>query len=183
MLQDHVLVGGSGIDAYHERWTSKVYDHYDILLQHTTGPPKKITFIFMYKHRSATHEPHKHTWGNTAAGTTNMQKSASKCDASRGLTGSLTLTTSSTTAIPYTEGTHHAIIAFRCVTSHWPFNSVSDKYYKMEVECLCPGTKLPALKTVLLDINYLYLELLKSVWAYFKVCIQLIYNPKLLINW
>ena len=80
----------------------------------------------------------------------------------------------------YTEGTHHVIIALMCTTGHWPFNSVSDKYYKMEVECLHPGTKIPAPKTVSLEINYLYLELLKAVQAYFRVHIQLSWSQ--LIN-
>ena len=97
-----------------------------------------------------------------------------KCNASRGLTGfQAAAIPSAPTTIPYTEGTHHVIIALMCTTGHWPFNSVSDKYYKMEVECLHPRTKIPAPKTVSLEINYLYLELLKAVQAYFRVHIQL----------
>jgi hypothetical protein len=47
--------------------------------------------------------------------------------------------------------------------SHHPFNAVNDKYYKMEVELLCPGTKVPAPKMVSFDIKHLYLELSKDV--------------------
>jgi hypothetical protein len=39
----------------------------------------------------------------------------------------------------------------------------------MEVELFHPGTKLPAVKTVSLDIRHLYLKLSKDVQAYFKV--------------
>jgi hypothetical protein len=76
-------------------------------------------------------------------------------------------------APPYSEAAHRTIIALRSATSHHPFNTVADKYYKMEVELLRPGTKIPFPKTVSLDINTLYLELSKDVWAYFKVCISI----------
>ena len=150
-------------------------------LCHTEGPLKKITFIFRCKYGFESLEPHKWAHGNTSVGTTNLQKSAMKCNASRGLTGFLAAAMpSAPTTIPYTEGTHHVIIALMCTTVNWLFNSVSDKYYKMEVECLHPGTNIPAPKTVSLEINYLYLELLKAVQAYFRVHIQLSWSQ--LIN-
>lgn len=69
----------------------------------------------------------------------------------------------------YSEEAHHAIIALRCATSHRPFNSVNDKYYKMEIELLHPGTKIPSPKTVSLDVKHLYVEPSKDVCTYFRV--------------
>lgn len=57
----------------------------------------------------------------------------------------------------------------RTATSHRPFNSVNDKYYRMEVELLRPGTIIPSASTVSRDLNLLYMELSKGVKSYFAV--------------
>ena len=71
----------------------------------------------------------------TGDGTSNLTKAANKCDAVRGV-----LTTPEANTLsgptPYSEATHHIIIALKSATSHRPFNAVHDKYYRMEVELL-----------------------------------------------
>jgi hypothetical protein len=159
-----------------DRWTSKVYDHYVTSLRRVeTGAKKQLFFVFTCRFNSNTHEPHERARSKTSSGTTNLQKTAQKCDRSRGVAlPPVAPTAVSSTAVRYSEAAHRAIIALRCATSHRPFNVVNDKYYKMEVELLRPGTKLPASNTVSLDIKHLYLELSKDVRTYFKVCAPLL---------
>jgi len=79
-------------------------------------------------------------------------------------------TLNDTTVVPpYSVSGHRALIALRCAKSFRPFNMVRDKFYKMEVEMLRPGTHLPHPGTVSKDINHLYQELSKDVRAYFEV--------------
>ncbi|KAJ7706650.1 hypothetical protein B0H16DRAFT_1345807, partial [Mycena metata] len=98
-------------------------------------------------------------------GTTNLLKTAQACDAARGIITS----TSSTAVSTYSPAAHRAIIAMRTATSHRPFNAVNDKYYKMEVELLRPGTIIPSASTVSRDVNLLYVELSKNIKSYFTV--------------
>ncbi|KAJ7720509.1 hypothetical protein B0H16DRAFT_1245762, partial [Mycena metata] len=98
-------------------------------------------------------------------GTTNLLKTAQACDTAHGITAS----TSSTPTSIYSPAAHRAIIAMRTATSHRPFNSVNDKYYRMEVELLRPGTIIPSASTVSRGLNLLYVELWKSVKSYFAV--------------
>ncbi|KIJ58078.1 hypothetical protein HYDPIDRAFT_59895, partial [Hydnomerulius pinastri MD-312] len=71
--------------------------------------------------------------------------------------------------LPYSKAAHQVIIALRCATHQRPFNMVNDKYYKMEVQMLRPGTELPHPTTVSKDIKYLYIDLASDVRAYFVV--------------
>ncbi|KAJ7809114.1 hypothetical protein B0H14DRAFT_2271746, partial [Mycena olivaceomarginata] len=41
-------------------------------------------------------------------------------------------------ALPYSLAAHRAILAMRTATSNRPFNIVTDKYYRTEVELLRP---------------------------------------------
>jgi hypothetical protein len=160
------------IAASREHWTSKSYDHYTITIRRLDEDGRKtLIFKFTCKHLSPTHDSHERERCKTSGGTTNLQKSAAKCDAARGVMPLPTLVTaaSGSASLPYSEAAHRTVIALRSATSHRPFNAVADKYYKMEVELLRPGTKIPSPKTVSLDINTLYLELSKGVRAYFKV--------------
>ena len=101
-----------------------------------------------------------------------MKKTAIKCDDQCGVVLSLAAPAATASGMgPYSEATHWTIIAMQCATSHRPFNIVNDKYYRMEIELLRPGTKIPAAKTVLFDIKHLYLELSKDVRTYFKVSV------------
>jgi hypothetical protein len=69
----------------------------------------------------------------------------------------------------YSPAAHRAIIVMRTATSNRPFNFVMDKYYKMEVQLLRPGTIIPSPATVSSDLKLLYLELSKGVKKYFVV--------------
>ncbi|KIK75066.1 hypothetical protein PAXRUDRAFT_90816, partial [Paxillus rubicundulus Ve08.2h10] len=69
---------------------------------------------------------------------------------------------------PY-KAAHRAVIALRCATHQRPFNMVNDKYYKIEIQMLCPGTELPHPTTVSRDIKDLYTGLAGDVRAYFMV--------------
>jgi hypothetical protein len=129
-----------------------------------------MIFVFTCKNHPTTHEPHERERSKTSAGTSNLKNTAQKCDKEQGIVAPLAPTATYATA--YSAAAHRAIIALRCATDHRPFNSVADKYYKMEVELLRPGTKIPAPTTVSLDIKHLYLELSKGVREYFKVCIK-----------
>lgn len=74
----------------------------------------------------------------------------------------------------YTPARHRTLIALRCATEQRPFNMVTDKYYKMEVDLLRRGTLIPSPNTVSRDIRDLYVELSKDVRDYFVVRTYLI---------
>ncbi|KAJ7676681.1 hypothetical protein DFH06DRAFT_976466, partial [Mycena polygramma] len=76
-------------------------------------------------------------------GTSNLLRTSQQCDEERGI-----VVASSTAAPSYS---HRAIIVMRTATSNRPFNFVNDKYYKMEVELLRPGTIIPSASTVSRD--------------------------------
>lgn len=105
----------------------------------------------------------------TGDGTSNLTKSANKCNTGCGVS---TIFEANTVLgpMPYLEAMHHVIIALKSATSHWPFNAVHDKYYRLEVELLRPGTLIPHVTTMSHDIKHLYVELSKTVCDYFQVC-------------
>jgi hypothetical protein len=146
-----------------------VYEHYDVSVERDNSS-QQITYVFKCKYSEETHETHRRLWTKTGNGTTDMQKSVTECDATHGVTAT-SLTSSMGT---YTPGTHHVIIAMKSATSNRPFNAVRDKYYRMEVEMLRPGTKIPHVTTVSLDIKLLYVELSKTVCDYFKVSVVIV---------
>jgi hypothetical protein len=153
-----------------EKWRSKTYQHYNVSLQRIVeGGLRRIQFVFKCKFDETKHEPHKRLRMKTGDGTTNLQKSASACDALRGVAAPATVATPTS----YTPAAHRTVIAMRSATSNRPFNAVTDKYYKMEVEMLRPGTVIPHPTTVSQDIKHLYVELSKTVRQYFKVSINI----------
>ena len=153
-----------------EKWRSKTYQHYNVSLQRIVeGGLRHIQFMFKCKFDETKHEPHKHLWIQTGDGTTNLQKSVSVCNALRGVASPAMVATPTF----YTPAAHRTIIAMRSATSNRPFNAISDKYYKMEVEMLRPGTVIPHLTTVLQDIKHLYVELSKTARQYFKMSINI----------
>ena len=109
----------------------------------------------------------------TGDGTTNLQKSTSACNALQGIVTSHAATRNGTPC-SYTPAAHCTVIAMRSATSNRPFNAVADKYYKMEVEMLRPGTVILHPTTVSQDIKHLYVELSKTVREYFKVSITIL---------
>ncbi|KAF8960345.1 hypothetical protein BDZ97DRAFT_1604568, partial [Flammula alnicola] len=72
-------------------------------------------------------------------------------------------------AISYSEAAHCALIALRCAKNARPINSVLDEDYKLEVEMLRPGTKLPSPMTVQRDLLYIYEQASIAVKNYFLV--------------
>ncbi|KAF8799387.1 hypothetical protein BYT27DRAFT_7217763 [Phlegmacium glaucopus] len=69
--------------------------------------------------------------------------------------------------IPYSEPAHRALIALRCAKNARPINSVLDDDYKLEVEMLQPGTKIPHPMTVQRDLLYIYEQASIAVKNYF----------------
>lgn len=150
-------------------WRSDVYDHYNITLRRDlteTQEPLSLTFIFTCK----TH-PHHHASlrtrprGKTGAGTSNLQKDVDTCLRKQGRER----VKPDAAAISYSEAAHRALIALRCAKSARPINSVLDEDYKLEVEMLRPGTKLPGVMTVQRDLLYIYMKTSIAVKNYFLV--------------
>jgi hypothetical protein len=136
------------------------------------GGLKHMQFVFKCRFGEKTHEHHKRLRMKTGDGTTNLQKSSSACDALRGVATSAAAVDNGSPG-SYTPAAHRTVIAMRSATSNRPFNAVADKYYKMEVEMLRPGTVIPHPTTVSQDIKHLYVELSKTVRQYFKVRINI----------
>ena len=148
------------------KWRSKVYEHYNMSVERD-DTLKLIKYVFKCKYSEETHDTHTRLRTKTGDGTTNLQKSAAECDTTRGI--SRTATSPGGTSSTYTPAAHRVVIAMKSATSNHPFNAVHDKYYRMEVEMLRPGTKIPHATTVSRNIKFLYVELSKTVRDYFKV--------------
>ncbi|KAF8965912.1 hypothetical protein BDZ97DRAFT_1658276 [Flammula alnicola] len=126
-----------------------------------------MTLIFTCK----TH-PQNHTSvrtrlrGKSGDGTSNLQKDVDTCLRKQGRER----VKPAPAAIPYSEAAHRALIALRCAKNARPINSVLDEDYKLEVEMLRPGTKLPSPMTVQRDLLYIYEQASIAVKNYFLVC-------------
>lgn len=158
-------------DASRASWSSDAYTHYNVSLQRvdataSSDTVRKLVFIFSCKHGHESHHPIERPRGKTSNGTTNLLKTGQQCDTERGIVATQT---ESATSLVYSPAAHRAIIAMRTATSHRPFNIVNDKYYKMEVELLRPGTTVPSSSTVSRDLKLLYQEISRDVRAYFVV--------------
>jgi hypothetical protein len=149
-----------------EKWRSKTYQHYNVCI--VEGGLRHIQFVFKCKFDETKHKPHKRLQMKTGDGTTNLLKSALVCDALWGVATPATVATPTS----YTPATHLTVITMRSATNR-PFNTVTNKYYKMEVKMLRPGTVIPHPTTVSQDIKHLHVELSKMVWQYFKVGINI----------
>ncbi|KAJ7793724.1 hypothetical protein B0H13DRAFT_1675497 [Mycena leptocephala] len=123
-----------------------------------------MIYVFTCRAKHPSHSATERPREKTGNGTSNLKRTAEKCDSERGL-----VVGPQASGPPYSVAAHRAIIAMRTATSNRPFNSVNDKYYKMEVELLRPGTTIPAPSTVSRHLNLLYLELSKDVRQYFTV--------------
>ena len=151
-------------------WRSDVYNHYDITLRCNmteTQEPLSMTMIFTCK----TH-PHHHTSvrtrprGKTGDGTSNLQKDVDTCLKKQGCER----VKATPPSISYSEAAHRALIVLRCAKNARPLNSVLDEDYKLEVEMLRPGTKLPHPMTIQRDLLYIYEQTSIAVKNYFLVC-------------
>ena len=133
------------------------------------GSRKQIQYIYKCKFKEKDHEDMERLRSKTGDGTSNLTKAANKCNTARGVS-TISEANAVLGPVPYSEATHRVIIALKSATSHRPFNAVHDKYYRLEVELLRPGTLIPHATTVSHDIKHLYVELSKSVRDYFQVC-------------
>ncbi|KAF8960349.1 hypothetical protein BDZ97DRAFT_1666001 [Flammula alnicola] len=110
---------------------------------------------------------------STGQGTTNLVRTATKCEQRRGVEGKDSSANAQQnlhqTVSKYTESRHRAIVALRCAMSHRAVNMVNDPLYKEEVELLRPGTKIPAPMTVSRDLKTLYQRGSALVVEYFSV--------------
>ncbi|KAJ7644486.1 hypothetical protein FB45DRAFT_720175, partial [Roridomyces roridus] len=75
----------------------------------------------------------------------------------------------SASTVEYSEAMHRTLIALRSAASKRSFNSIEDKYYRMEVEMLRPGTVVPSADTVARDVQRLYESLAVEAKDYFEV--------------
>ncbi|KAJ7874071.1 hypothetical protein B0H14DRAFT_3437991 [Mycena olivaceomarginata] len=89
-------------------------------------------------------------------GNSNLGDAAKKCENVIQMPGAQTV------AIPYNEARHRVICALRCAANKRSFASQDDKWYRMEVELLPPGTIPPSSKVVERDISTLYYQRLPS---------------------
>ncbi|KAJ6513953.1 hypothetical protein DFH09DRAFT_941304, partial [Mycena vulgaris] len=103
----------------------------------------------------------------SSTGTSNLLRTAQQCDAERRI-----VPTRLPTAYEHSPAAHFAIIVMRTATSHRPFSFFNDKYYKMGVEFLRPGTILPSRSTVSRDLKLLYVELSRNVKSYLWYCVS-----------
>ncbi|KAF8799451.1 hypothetical protein BYT27DRAFT_7006561, partial [Phlegmacium glaucopus] len=104
--------------------------------------------------------------GKTGDGTSNLQKDIDMCLRKQGRE----CVKPESGTIPYSEPAHRALIALCCAKNARPINSVLDDDYKLEVEMLQPGTKIPHPMTVQRDLLYIYEQASIVVKNYFLVC-------------
>jgi hypothetical protein len=148
-----------------------VYDHYNIKIQRefkTDKSPDSITYLFICKTHPTSHKT-VYCPREKREGTSNLNKTLNACLEAQGLERTRNKK-STTTSLPYSAENHRAIIAMRSAVHGRSFNEFQDKYYKMEVEMLRPGTVLPHPSTVSRDLNEIYLKLSNHVKNYFAVC-------------
>ncbi|KAG9081714.1 hypothetical protein FRC06_005430, partial [Ceratobasidium sp. 370] len=69
---------------------------------------------------------------------------------------------------PYSEAQHRAILALWSAHSHRSFESLTDKFHRMEVEYLRPGTHLPSSSTISRDVRAIHAKYAPKVREYFQ---------------
>ncbi|KAF9008060.1 hypothetical protein BDQ17DRAFT_1455832 [Cyathus striatus] len=162
------------IEASFSKFKSPVYNHYYVSLDHcTANGGHKIFFIFTCKtHPGAgptLHNVQHRGHMDTDHGTKNLKTSMESCEGyQREEARSSALSLVST--IPYSLINHRTLLVLQCADSMWPFNMVNDKFYQMQVQMLCPGTKLPSHDTIQRDTIYLFKVMSLHVQQYFQVC-------------
>ncbi|KAG9079673.1 hypothetical protein FRC06_007593 [Ceratobasidium sp. 370] len=161
------------IDAADESWRSTAYGHYNVevcrVYNNLTDPPVpyEIVFKFSCKYHHPDHAPHYRSRTKTGDGTTKLRKGAEKCS-QRHLGHSADDTATSEVVVPpYSEAKHRAILALWSAHSHRSFASLTDKFHRMEVEYLRPGTTLPSSSTISRDVKTIYAKYAPRVREYF----------------
>ncbi|KAF8983845.1 hypothetical protein BDQ17DRAFT_1261037 [Cyathus striatus] len=105
---------------------------------------------------------------DTDHGTKNLKTGMESCEKfQQDETDSSTL--SSVPTIPYSPINHQTLLVLQCADSMWPFNIVNNKFYQMQVQMLCPGTKLPSCNTIQRDTIHLFKAMSLHVQQYFQV--------------
>jgi hypothetical protein len=155
------------IGAAQETWRSPAYKHYIVEVyreyNHAHDPPtlNEIFFCFSCKYHDPDHPPHYRGRTKTGGGTTFLLEKAKSCDARRSSLSLLSASDSETKPdIPsYSDAKHRAILALWSANSHRSFESLTDKFHRMEVDFLRPGTKLPSPETISRDVKAVHLKL------------------------
>jgi hypothetical protein len=146
------------------RWSPDVYQHYNVHLR-CKDMTKVMYHQFVCKYGNVDHGVYERERSKALHGTSNLGKAAKNCNQRRGVqTGPQVRTVG-----PYSEAQHRAVIAMRCATSNRLAQVVNDKYYRMEVDMLCPGTIIPLERTISRDLNLLHQELAAVGKKYFIV--------------
>ncbi|KAJ7938721.1 hypothetical protein B0H13DRAFT_1587420 [Mycena leptocephala] len=125
-----------------------------------------MIYVFPCKHDSPTHLAQERSRSKTGSGTCNLNKTAEKCDKERGISATAA---DSNSVIVFSDAAFRVGIAMQCATSHRPFNFVTDKWYRFQVQLLRPNTHIPDPTTVSRDVKHLYLDLSDRVRDYFVV--------------
>jgi hypothetical protein len=131
--------------------------------------PLHLDLTFTCKTHPDTHPVHFRGRMKTGEGTANLQKGVDRCLGKHGETEEVMGQDPSVPAVKYSEATHRALIALRCAKYQRPFNSVVDEEYKIEVNMLRPGTKIPHPSTIGRDVRVLYQDWSELVKDYFMV--------------
>jgi hypothetical protein len=131
-----------------------------------------MVFVFTCKSDPTQHKPHHRPCKKTSEGTANLKLGAEKCDEQNGVVAVAMEPDGNgvASALTYSVAAHRTLISLHCAKNQWPFNSILDDDYQMEVQMLRPGTVLPHLATVSHDIHTIYIKMAKRFCDYFKVC-------------
>ncbi|KAJ7078196.1 hypothetical protein C8R44DRAFT_863145, partial [Mycena epipterygia] len=149
----------SPVEKEFARRTSGAWKHYRITVRRQAGV---ITFVFQCKHNNLKHLEYTRKRSKLKQGNSALGEAAKKCEQATAQPIAMALT------VPYNEARHRAICAIRCAANKRPFASQDDKWYRMEVELLRPGTNPPSSKIVERDVGLLYTEYAKVVRWYFE---------------
>ncbi|KZP17023.1 hypothetical protein FIBSPDRAFT_934272 [Athelia psychrophila] len=103
---------------------SKVYGHYNVSLERSSGGPKKITYIFTCKHQQRDHETLRRLRIKTGDRTTNLTKQAASCDTARGVLAATTASSHGESST-YTPAAHQVVIALKSATSSRPTTNIT----------------------------------------------------------
>jgi hypothetical protein len=152
-------------DASTSEWRSPAYKHYHITLTRD-HEQKVITYHFHCIHNNPDHKVITRDRKKAGEGTHKLLTTAQACDEKQGIVNSAR---SELCGLTYDPIVHRTIVALRCAHSHRPCNSARDRFYKLEVELLRPGTHVPSPGNISLDIKRLYIGLAPNITNYILV--------------
>ncbi|KAK7021616.1 putative AC transposase [Favolaschia claudopus] len=146
------------IDGLRSKWKSDAYNHFTpSLVRDLSTTPRTIKIVLTCKFGDPKHNSFERLRSATGTfNTSNMLSSVKTCvsrDPSRA--SSIIVQSAPPGALEYSEDHARA------------FNQVEDKWYRLEVEMLRPGTVVPSADTVAEDVQRLYVLLARDVKKYF----------------